>query len=375
MNVDNINKINTASRVLVVPLDWGLGHATRCIPIINELVQHNIEVILAGDGDIPKILGKAQPGLVILRLKGYHIKYSRTKKFFFFKMLLQLPKIIAATMNERRWLKRIVTDHKIDAIISDNRFGLYHPGISSVFITHQLSIQTGNKWLDKLAQKINYHFINKFDECWVPDAPGNVNLAGKLSHPEKLPITPVSYLGVLSRFKKISVEKKYDLLILLSGPEPQRSIFESILLSQIKNIHVSIVLVRGLPAVEEKIQPENDQLIIYNHLPAEALNELILQSKNIVARCGYSTVMDLVTLQQKAILVPTPRQTEQEYLATHLMKNKIFYTCAQENFMLKESLETIKEFDFSNTNNIQGIQSAVITNWVKKLRPQVIVQQ
>ena len=375
MIVENINKINPVSRVLIVPLDWGLGHATRCIPIINELTRLNIEVIIAGEGDIPKILGKTQPNLVFLRLKGYQVKYSRSRKFFFVKILQQAPKIIRAINHERKWLKKTITTYKIDAVISDNRFGLHHRQIKSIFITHQLSIQTGNKWIDKLAQKINYYFINKFDECWVPDAAGDPNLAGKLSHPNQFPLIPVKYLGVLSRFKRTVIEKKYELLIMLSGPEPQRSIFENILLSQLKNIDGSIVLVRGLPGEEKRLQIENDQLIIHNHLPTGSLNELILQSKNIVARCGYSTVMDLVTLQQKAILVPTPGQTEQEYLAIHLMENKFFYTCSQENFSLKASLETVKHFNFAATGDIPGIYPAVISNWIERSRYHVTVQQ
>lgn len=368
MNVDNINKITPALRVLVVPLDWGLGHATRCIPIINAIFGQDIELYIAGEGDTVKILGKAQPGSVILRLKGYRVSYSKDRKFFFIKMLLQLPKILFAISAEKRWLKKTIAAYKIDAVISDNRFGLHHPSIRSVFITHQLFINTGNQWSDKLAQKINYHFINKFDECWVPDAKGNPNLAGKLSHPTQLPAIPVSYIGVLSRFKKTPVEKKYDLLILLSGPEPQRSIFEDMLLQQLKDHPGTVVLVRGLPSEEKKLSTANDRLIAYNHLPAEALNELILQSKNIVARCGYSTVMDLYTLKQKAILVPTPGQTEQEYLAVHLMKNKLFYTCLQENFLLKKALESVKDFSFSETEEIGGMNEKLIHNWISSLQ-------
>ena len=368
MNVENINKLNPVLRVLVVPLDWGLGHATRCIPIINELLKHNIEVIIAGEGAAIEILGKSHPEIVILRLKGYRVSYSRNKKFFFLKMLGQLPKIIAAVKNEKNWLSKTIRTHKIDAVISDNRFGLYHPAMRSVFITHQLSIQTGNDFFDKLAQKINYYFINKYNECWVPDAAGKCNLAGILSHPDTLPNTAVNYLGILSRFKKTVTEKKYELLLMLSGPEPQRSIFETKLLSQLNNITGKIVLVRGLPASENKLMTANDQLIIYNHLPADALNELILQSKNIVARCGYSTVMDLFSLQQKAILVPTPGQTEQEYLATHLMENKIFFTCAQDTFLLPEALASAKDFDFSFSAAIPGIQETVIAHWVSDLQ-------
>jgi len=368
MNVDTINKITPPLRVLIVPLDWGLGHATRCIPIINTISGPGVELLIAGEGDSLKILGKVQPSSVILRLKGYRLRYSKDRKFFLLKMLLQLPGIFWTINAEKKWLKKTIAAHKIDAVISDNRFGLYHPSIRSVFITHQLFINTGNKWLDKLAQKINYHFINKFDECWVPDTKGNPNLAGKLSHPIQLPSIPVSYLGILSRFKKLPVEKKYDLLILLSGPEPQRSIFENLLLQQLKEISGTIVLVRGLPSEEKKLPLPNEQLIVHNHLPAEALNELILQSKNIVARCGYSTVMDLYALGQKAILVPTPGQTEQEYLAIHLMKNKLFYTCVQENFSLKNALEAVKGFNFSHQPEIPIMNEAFLNSWVSRLR-------
>lgn len=365
---EKINKIQPAVRILVAPLDWGLGHATRCIPIINYLQNAGFEVVLAGEGDNVKIFGKAQPKSVILPLKGYRVKYSRNKGLFFLKMLIQIPKIIFAINHEKNWLKKVVVSHKIDAVISDNRFGLSHPGIPTVFISHQLAIKTGNPWLDVFVQKINYHFINKFNECWIPDFESANNLAGSLSHPKNLPEIPVSYLGILSRFKKFSAEKKYDLLILLSGPEPQRSIFEKLLLTQIKNFKGSIAMVRGLPATVMQLTNGNEQLTIYNHLPASGLNELILQSENIVARCGYSTVMDLVTLQKNAILVPTPGQTEQEYLAAYLMEKKIFFTCKQENFSLEKSMESAGVFNFKQTEIEAGMQEAVINKWLQQVR-------
>ncbi|CAN5789526.1 glycosyltransferase [soil metagenome] len=373
MIVDNINKITTGLRVLVVPLDWGLGHATRCIPIINALISDNIEVILAGEGDTVKILAKAYPKLVILPLRGYRVHYSRNRAFFFLKMLLQLPKIALAIKHEKRWLKKTIITHKINAVISDNRFGLQHKSIPAVFMTHQLQIETGKKWLDTFAQKINYHFINKFNECWIPDLPGRQHLAGKLSHPAKLPGVPVIYLGILSRFKKITTEKKYNLLIMLSGPEPQRSIFENMILSQLKEYTGTAVLVRGLPGSEKKLEIPNEKLTIQNHLHANALNELILQSENIVARSGYSTVMDLFTLKQKAILVPTPGQTEQEYLATYLMEKKIFFTCPQQNFSLQHALQSVNSFDFSFPAAITGLHIAVIQQWVEKINKRIRV--
>lgn len=375
MIVDNINKTTAPIRILVAPLDWGLGHATRCIPIINALKEHNIEVIIATEGPVELLLQNEYPGIVILPLKGYKIKYSRHKVFFFMKMLAQIPAVIASIYAEKRWLKKAVDRYKIDAVISDNRFGLCLNNTPCVYVTHQLFIQTGNRLLNIIAQRIHYSFINKFDECWVPDSNGVQNLAGELSHPPVFPKTPVKYLGTLSRFNIIKTELKYDLLILLSGPEPQRSIFEDMLMYQLKNYKGTAVLVRGLPVAGISLYSENDHLIIHDHLPANKLNELIQQSENIIARCGYSTVMDLVTLKHKAILVPTPGQTEQEYLAAYLMEKKLFYTCSQEGFLVQQALDKSNGTEFKIPAGIKGIQKEVIISWVRGLGKQINAQQ
>lgn len=367
MNVEKINKRSHKLRVLVAPLDWGLGHATRCIPIINVLNEHDIEVIIAAEGPVAKLLQNEYPDLSFLPLTGYRIKYSRRNRFFFLKMMLQFPRVLATVLHEKKWLKKMISLHKIDAVISDNRFGLHHANTPCIYVTHQLFIQTGNGFLNKIAQKINYYFINKFDECWVPDVAGPKNLAGKLSHPGHFPMKPVKYIGILSRFKKSITSKKYDLLVLLSGPEPQRTIFENYLLAQLKNIEGRIVLVRGLPDNGNKLNPANKNLAIHDHLPAAALNELIQQSENIIARCGYSTVMDLLTLKQKAILVPTPGQTEQEYLATYLLENKIFLTCPQERFSIKQMLEEARHFNFAQISDTESFCNEVIVEWIGRL--------
>ncbi|MEO7046511.1 MAG: glycosyl transferase family 28, partial [Ferruginibacter sp.] len=217
-NVENINKNRKPARVLVAPLDWGLGHATRCIPVINALLQQGVTVILAAEGAVAILLKKEFPALQILPLKGYRISYSRQKTWFFLKMMSQIPKITSTINYEKRWLKVVIKREKIDLIISDNRFGLYSSLVPSYYITHQLFIETGNSFMNKLAQKIHYRFINRYTECWVPDEEGEINFAGKLSHPDKKPTIPVNYLGILSRFKKEEIAVKTDLLILISGP-------------------------------------------------------------------------------------------------------------------------------------------------------------
>jgi uncharacterized protein (TIGR00661 family) len=346
MNNGGLNKKREAKRILIASLDWGLGHATRCIPIIYELLEQGCTIIIAADGPTEILLKSEFPQLTFLKLKGYNIQYSHRKNWLPLKILLQVPKIIGTIYHEHQWLKKAVKKNNINIIISDNRFGLYHSSIPSIYITHQLLIKTGNRFTEKIAQHIHYYFIKKYTNCWVPDFEGNNNLAGELSHPKKS-IGGVKYIGALSRFEKKSIaEKKYDLLILLSGPEPQRSIFEKLLLDQLQTFLGTVLFVRGLPGKGfDNIQQQN--IIVKDHLTASELNEAIQQSKLVISRSGYTTIMDLVKLQQKAILVPTPGQTEQEYLARHLARQKIFYTIEQDKFMLNNALREVENFSFN----------------------------
>ncbi|MEO5781916.1 MAG: glycosyltransferase [Ginsengibacter sp.] len=336
-NGRKFNNISQKPRILIAPLEWGLGHATRCIPIINELLNQNCDVFIAAEGATFYLLKQEFPTLNFLPLMGYRVKYSRKKYFLPWKILAQFPKIVFTIYKEHQWLKKMVMQNKIDAIISDNRFGMYNKKIPSVYITHQLLIKTGNRFTEKIAQRIHYHFIKKYTECWVPDFEVN-GLAGELSHPKKLP-GKIKYLGALSRFELKSVEKKYDLLISISGPEPQRTIFEDQILKDLIPYPGQVLFIRGLPENSEEIKSENPSVEIRNHMSAEKMNEAILQSDMIISRCGYTTIMDLVKLQKKAILIPTPGQTEQEYLAKYLMENKMFYPVSQKDFVLQDSLQ------------------------------------
>ena len=319
--------------ILISPLDWGLGHATRCIPIIASLIEQNKKVIVAAEGAGMNIIKEAFPNVTFLPLKGYRITYSKKGHWFFIKLMAQLPKILTSVIREKKWVQQAIRQHNIDTIISDNRLGFYSKEVHSVFITHQLGIKTGSSFLDKVVQKINYFFINQFDECWIPDYKGNDNLAGELSHPTVMPKIPTVYIGLLSRFQKKEVSKRYKWAVVLSGPEPQRTIFENIITKQIKNSKDAIVLVRGLPensAVSTINLGEN--ISVYNHLEKDLLSEIMQQSNVVIARSGYSTIMDLMAIAQRAVLVPTPGQTEQEYLAKYLSEKKTFRTVSQSNF-------------------------------------------
>lgn len=333
MNGEFFNK----KKVLVAPLDWGLGHATRCIPVINKLLANSCTVFIAAEGAVKTLLQNEFPQLQILPIKGYNISYSRQKWWLPFKMFLQIPKIKAAIKYENQWLEKIIEEHEIDIVISDNRFGLYNKNVYCIYITHQLLIKTGNRFLEKLLQKKNYRYINRFNECWVPDNEKENILAGELSHPEKMPLIKTVYIGPLSRFEKREEEKIYNLLIILSGPEPQRSILEKIILHQAVNSKKNILLVKGRPD-EKQTATQRNNLTIVNHLSSTELNKALQQSKMVICRSGYSSIMDLYAIKQNAILIPTPGQTEQEYLAKWLMNKRLFYSVPQKNFEMKKAI-------------------------------------
>ena len=332
-------------KLLVAPLDWGLGHATRCVPVIRDLVNSHCEVWLAGEGAQEKLLREEFPSLPFLPLKGYRIKYAKTG--FTGKILLQVPSILSSIKEENKWLKEQVVKYGFEAVISDNRYGLYHKNIFSIFITHQLYIKSSlGKWSERMLQKWNYKFINRFTECWVPDEERENNLAGELSHPAKLPSIPTKYIGPLSRFEKKNInEIKDHLLIILSGPEPQRTILENKIVDQIVNYPATATIVRGLPG-ERNIIPSTNTIHFYNHLSSEELNSEAIKAEFIISRSGYSTIMDIAALQKKSILIPTPGQTEQEYLAEHLMKKQFAFCRDQNSFSLLKDIEEARNFEY-----------------------------
>ena len=358
--------------VLVAPLDWGLGHATRCIPIIHALLEKGITVTIAGEGDQKEILQSVFPGLAFLSLTGYRVKYAETPTGLAFSLIMQLPKLMKIVRQEHRWLTQMVHIHRFDAVISDNRFGLWNKVIPSYFITHQLEIRPPfsgilGKLFKRILRTVNYRHINRFTECWVPDHPegtGYIPLAGELSHPRRMPQVPVRYIGLLSRFsvyREALVGKdatateailapepeqtsgksgRPHLFITLSGPEPQRSLFEDLLIDQLSHYAGTAVLVRGLPQ-EQRLLPGSNSLRFYNHLPTDEYAREVQRADLVIARAGYSTIMDLVTLNKRAILVPTPGQTEQEYLARYLHQQGVALAAEQRSFNLNSVIESV----------------------------------
>ena len=355
-------KMRRKFRILVAPLDWGLGHVTRCVPIIKEFLANDCDVWLAGEGAQEVLFRSEFPNLPFLSLPGYDIEYSKTSVGLLWKLILQAPRIISSIRAEHRWLNKMIKTHGIDAVISDNRFGLYHSYVPCVFVTHQLNIKSPlGKWNERLLQKWNYGYINCFKECWVPDYAGENNLAGELSHPSISPRVPVKYIDPLSRFDKGELQEIEDrLLFILSGPEPQRTILENKIINEVSHYPGTASIVRGLPTSQSVI-PSTGMIKFYNHLSATELNEEMEKADWVVSRSGFSTIMDLAKLQKKSILIPTPGQTEQEYLAQFLFQKKAAYTIGQKEFFLDSALGDAKKFNyrFSSLGNPNGLRIAV----------------
>lgn len=345
-------------RILVAPLNWGLGHATRCIPIIKELIKQQAEVIIGGDNLPLELLRKEFPELEYIEFPGMEIKYKSNSSLIL-NMALQANKFFKAFVEEQRFLQKAVENYAIDAVISDNRYGAFSNEVPSFLITHQvfLNLPMGKKVMDKVIK----NYISNFDECWIPDFPGNKNLSGDLSHKKDLPEN-YYFIGPLSRFSnfaKSNSKKQRKLMIILSGPEPDRTNLESKLLEQLSEVEYEVLLVRGVQA-KLHLGKKNPYLQVETVLTTEDLHREIISSEIILSRSGYSTIMDLAALGKNAILVPTKGQTEQEYLAEKFKSGNLFFSTEEKNLNLEEALrESCKyeglKIDYNNSILIEKL--------------------
>ena len=326
-------------RVLVAPLDWGLGHAARCIPIIRQLIERKCQVYIASNGRSLELLKVEFPVLNFFELAPYDPVYPVSGAMAW-KMASQLPKFIRTIGREHEQLEDIVREKKVDLVISDNRYGCWSAHTPSVFITHQSNILMPKRfgWLAGGIRFTNSQMIKKFSACWIPDLPGDRSLAGTLADVGNLNASiPHRHIGILSRFvRSAPVEKQFDLLCIFSGPEPQRTVLEKIVINQVNTSGLRIAIVRGLPP-HEKQDSLNVKAHVLSFASSAALQELLNVSDVVLARSGFSTVMDLAKLGKKAIFIPTPGQTEQEYLASQLLKRGIAYAVEQNGFDLKRA--------------------------------------
>jgi len=316
--------------ILVAPLNWGLGHATRCIPVINALIENGFTPILASDGVALALLKKEFPHLVALELPSYNIEYAKKGANFKWKLVKNSPRALKAMFDEKKLVQKWIIEYQLSGIISDNRLGVHSKKVPSVFITHQLTVLSGTTtWF---SSKMHEYYIRKFDECWVPDTNDSINLTGKLGHLQKTSLN-LKYIGVLSRLQKLDLPIVYNLMIILSGPEPQRTMLEEKLIAELHYYKGSVVFIKGKIESEQSVAIKNN-ITFYNFMQTEQLEKTFNESEMVLCRSGYTTIMDLVKLEKKAFFIPTPGQFEQEFLASKYYKEGLLPMATQEKFKM-----------------------------------------
>ena len=347
-------------KVLLAPLDWGLGHATRCVPVIDALLAQGAEVILAGDGSVYSFLQQRYPDLPLVRMPGHRVKYGRTGSLMA-SMALQLNTFVKSIDDEHLALDKLIREYNLGVVISDNRYGLWHSHIPSFLITHQVCLQAGGLWRITLpfANKYLRKLFSNFKEIWIPDVSGSPGMAGALSHPGILPGN-ARYIGLLSRFHPSlpNASPEFDFLIWLSGPEPHRTQLENLVCSVFGNPGYKILMLRGMPGAHTAgSYPAGFQ--VFSHLDDFSFMDFTARSRNIICRSGYSSLMDLIALSREAYLIPTPGQPEQEYLA-RLHNGRGFYRVPQKTterfFLFPERIQSQQVLNPSNGININDLR-------------------
>lgn len=327
-------------KIIIAPLNWGLGHATRSIPIIRELIAQEAEVILAGDGAPLRFLKEVFPQLRSYELPSYQIEYPSGWGGAW-KTVFQAPKIIQAIKDEHQEIEKIVDIEKIDYILSDHRYGVYSKKAKSIFIAHQLRVlpPKGLRWGAGIILAWHRTFLKHFDEIWVPDYEAENNLSGKLSHHVNTGV-PTKYIGPQSRWNEMKHPvTEENIVVVLSGPEPQRTFFEQKLLLQLTKISKPVFLIRGVVQNGEIEKVEN--VTIINYLQSEELHKLLSTALFVISRPGYSSLIELSKLNKKILLIPTPGQTEQEYLAENLAQKKQAIVQKQSQLNIPSAIEQL----------------------------------
>ncbi len=264
---------------------------------------------------------------------------------FAVKLSFMMPSIINAMIKEHKQILEISKRENIDLFISDSKYGVFDRSKPSVFIFHQLRYIPPDflKFLKNKTEKFNYFFRDSFKKFVVPDFPDDKELTGDLAHNlTYFPEDKLEYIGILSDYERMDVVQDIDYLISLSGREPNRTMLEEKIVSQIKNLNGKVVLVRGIPEETKKINISGIEVV--NYAGKGVRDELMNRAKFVIARSGYSTIMDIVELGKKGLLIPTPGQTEQEYLSEHLAERGYFYSVDEEKLSLARDIEIAKSY-------------------------------
>jgi UDP-N-acetylglucosamine transferase subunit ALG13 len=313
------------------------------IPLIGRFIQDGHRIILAGSGRSSELLRKTFPDLRFVSLP-CHTIHMGSGKHSYFQLVLQVPALMFSVFREHRMIRKIVRDEAVDIVISDNRYGLHCRKAYSVFITHQISpvLPAIFRWLEYPLYLLIRNRIKRFDQCWIPDFQNaEVNLSGNLSHRYET-LSNTRFIGILSRFTQTGSADEtqtvpYDVAVVLSGPEPQVSLFEKQLCTQLSRLGKSAILIRGM---RNRPIETNGLIRQVSHLDISDFRQVLKQTRVVISRSGYSGIMDFVALGISAILVPSPGQSEQEYLAGWLSEKGMFTVVLQHDLDLARLYET-----------------------------------
>jgi len=313
-------------------------------------MRNGFQVMLGGSGQSGELLKTTFPELQFIYLPSPVIHYG-PGKLLIPKLLLQLPCLIWSVFREHRLVKEVVKEHHIDVLVSDNRYGLFCKNKHCIFVTHQVSpvLPRIFRWLEYPVYLLIKSIIHQYDECWIPDwADAGKNLSGKLSH-RFTPPRNARYIGILSRFRDLPsgqeplTDTRYELAVVLSGPEPQISILDKLIRDQLPLMALRTIVISGMRehGVKKRVN-ESDLLTVVPHLPFYDFQRILSDANLVICRSGYSGIMDLVALGKTAFLIPTPGQPEQEYLAIYLSEKGLFQYARQKNFNLVSAINWMK---------------------------------
>jgi len=362
------------ARIFVSPLAWGLGHATRDIPIIKEFLARGHQVTIATSGNALALLRREFPECAWIEYPDYPAPYTRTR-WYLLKFTAYIPVMLRAMEEERKMAERLFRHREYDLIVSDNRFGVYAPDIPSFFISHQLrfSVPWFLKPVEWVSEVFNSRYHERFTAVIVPDndpATG-VSLSGKLCCSGiRTTVRRTWFAGILSSVGRMAVPEDIDYLITISGPEPQRTRLEEILLPQVPALPGKKVVLLGRPCESFEYRLP-DGTIVRAHARREEMAVFMNRARFIISRSGYTTVMEIAELGKKQCLfIPTPGQTEQEYLSVYYRHKGWFYSKSQYALRLAEDTARARRFSgfppVSNTaDNVRRLYDELFSRYLE----------
>ncbi len=305
--------------------------------LADRFLKMNNRVIIAAADSLLPFFRSELPGVTCISFPGFKPRYSGVFPQYLV-LFLQIPMLLYHSVREHFMLRKIIHDFCVDIVISDNRFGLWNKSVKTVYVTHQIRIPFPKflRVFEFIGIFLHREIIRKYSYCFIPDLPGEINISGRLSHGLRLPLNTM-YTGLLSRFAGLGTHEKTKIpdndytVLILSGPEPLKTLFENKLTSIFKDKDEALVILEGRPGTGSGIS-STGKIIKYGHLPSHEMRDILKGSRSIITRGGYSTIMELITLGCSALLIPTPGQTEQEYLSDYLSAKGWFTTIVQNRF-------------------------------------------